>query len=38
MERAAVLDTYFTDLSVERVEEGAGWARIADLPALWEER
>lgn len=35
MERAAVLDAYFTDLSVERVKEGAGWARIEHLPQLW---
>lgn len=37
MERAAVLDTYFTDLSVERVEEGDGWERIAAWPRLWDE-
>lgn len=35
MERAAVLDTYFTDLSVEPVQPGQGWARIADRPRLW---
>jgi len=35
MERAAVLDTYFTDLSVEKVKEGAGWLRIEHLPMLW---
>ncbi len=35
MERAAVLDTYFKELSVERVEEGAGWTRIEALPPLW---
>ncbi len=35
-ERAAVLDTYFTDLSVEHVERGNGWARIESLPMLWE--
>jgi hypothetical protein len=35
MERAAVLDTYFTDLSVEQVEEGDGWQRIEALPGLW---
>ena len=35
MERAAVLDTYFTDLSVEKVEKGAGWQQIEHLPALW---
>jgi hypothetical protein len=33
-ERAAILDTYFTDLSVERVERGVGWEQIEDLPPL----
>ncbi|MBI1878680.1 MAG: hypothetical protein HYR94_10730 [Chloroflexi bacterium] len=37
MERAAVLDAYFTDLSVEKVEQGAGWQRIDALPSLWVE-
>ncbi len=37
MEREAVLDTYFTDLSVERVEEGVGWGQIDNLPRLWPE-
>ena len=35
-ERAAVLDTYFTDLSVERVQQGAGWKRIESLPVFWK--
>jgi len=35
MERAAILDQYFTDLRVERVAKGAGWARIEHLPGLW---
>lgn len=35
MERAAVLDTYFTDLSVEAVAVGTGWARLANRPRLW---
>ena len=35
MERAAVLDHYFTDLQVEAVTKGAGWARIEHLPNLW---
>lgn len=35
MERAAVLDTYFTALSVEAVEREAGWTRIQNLPRLW---
>jgi len=34
-EREAVLDYYFDDLAVERVEEGAGWKRIGDLPSMW---
>ena len=38
MERAAVLDDYFTDLHVERVAQGAGWRRIHELPRFWEER
>lgn len=36
MERAAVLDAYFTDLEVERLERGQGWKRIAGLPRIWE--
>ncbi len=35
-ERAAVLDTYFTDLNTERVEKGEGWARIESQPMLWD--
>lgn len=35
-ERAAVLDTYFDDLRVERVPQGDGWRRIDGLPSLWE--
>ena len=35
MEREAVLDTYFSDLSVERVDEGQGWQRLEGLPSLW---
>ncbi len=35
MERAAVLDTYFADLSAERVTKGKGWERIIHLPGLW---
>lgn len=34
-EREAVLDQYFEDLSVERVERGGGWQRIAELPPLF---
>ena len=36
-ERAAVLDTYFTSLSVEKVQQGRGWAQIASLPLLWNK-
>ena len=36
-ERAAVLDTYFTNLSTESVKEGQGWDRIKSLPRLWED-
>jgi hypothetical protein len=36
-ERAAVLDHYFADLSVERVERGGGWKRIAELPPLFPD-
>jgi hypothetical protein len=38
LERAAVLDAYFTALSVEAVARGAGWARIQHLLCLWTER
>ncbi len=33
-ERAAVLDKFFTEIMVQRVEPGEGWARIAGLPPL----
>ncbi len=36
MERAAVLDTYFDELSVETVAPGDGWERIEALPRLWQ--
>lgn len=36
-ERAAVLDRYFTNLEVEKVDEGEGWRRIEDLPMLLGE-
>ena len=36
-ERAAVLDTYFEDLSVERVNKGAGWEQIESLKKLWND-
>lgn len=34
-ERAAILDTYFTELNVERVEKGKGWEQLESLPNLW---
>ena len=34
-EREAVLDQYFEELSVEPVERGSGWQRIAELPPLF---
>lgn len=38
MEREAVLDEYFSDLTVvhEDVNESEGWSRIEDLPRLWD--
>lgn len=38
MERAAVLDRYFTGIEVETVSEDDGWAQIAALPGLWANR
>ena len=35
-ERAAVLDTYFTDLTVEHVSRGGGWEQLEALPPLWD--
>ncbi len=36
-ERAAVLDTHFTDVEVEELdEEGQGWSRIRELPSFWD--
>lgn len=35
-ERAAVLDTYFTDLTVENVSRGEGWEQLEELPPLWD--
>ncbi|ELZ32009.1 hypothetical protein C474_07582 [Halogeometricum pallidum JCM 14848] len=39
MERAEVLDDYFTDITVveEDIDEATGWQRIDDLPGLWEQ-
>jgi hypothetical protein len=36
-ERAAVLDDYFHDLRVLRVEEGEGWGQIEAHPRLFPE-
>ena len=35
-ERAAVLDTYFRELDVERVEKNKGWKMIEALPKMWK--
>lgn len=39
MEREEVLDEYFADITIveEDVDDAAGWERIDDLPAFWEE-
>jgi len=37
-ERAAVLDKYFDEISVEQVDVGEGWKRIAALPRLNSNR
>jgi hypothetical protein len=37
-ERAAVLDRYFDQISVEPVVEGTGWALIDAFPAMFPER
>ena len=36
-ERAAILDTYFKELHVERVEQTEGWKKIESIPSLWQE-
>jgi hypothetical protein len=33
-ERAAVLDTYFDEITVEQVNAGEGWKRVEKLPKL----
>ena len=35
MERAVVLDRYFDDTRVERVQKEEGWGRIVSLPKLF---
>jgi hypothetical protein len=38
MERESVLDQYFDDIGVEKVEESQmGWEMIIDKPSLWEQ-
>lgn len=34
-ERAAVLDEYFSQIEVERVDEGRGWQRIEELRGMF---
>ena len=38
MERVEVLEDYFEDIAIveEDVDEIVGWARIEDLPGLWD--
>ena len=36
MEREAILDDYFKDLSVSVVKEGEGWKQIELLKSLWD--
>ena len=36
-ERAAILDTYFADLHVEKVNQTEGWQRIEPIPRLWRQ-
>jgi len=36
MEREAILDDYFKDLSVSVVKEGEGWKQIEQLKSLWD--
>lgn len=39
MERESVLDQYFNDIAVLRVEsEGEGWNMIKDKPSLWNKK
>jgi hypothetical protein len=35
-ERAAILDTYFKELTVEHVEQDKGWEKIESLPKIWK--
>lgn len=36
-EKSAALDEFFEELNVERVNEGAGWQKINDLPRLFPD-
>jgi hypothetical protein len=36
-EREAVLDAYFDQIEVEKVDAGQGWERIESLPSLFKE-
>ncbi|MDQ4013581.1 MAG: hypothetical protein M3146_07640 [Thermoproteota archaeon] len=39
MEREAMLDRYFNDITVEKVEsENEGWSRLKDKPRLWSKQ
>jgi len=35
-ERSAVLNTYFKEFNVERVDRKEGWKRIESIPMLWQ--
>lgn len=37
-ERDAVYDHYFDAIRTERVDQGKGWAAVAALPPLWEQK
>ena len=36
-EKEAVLNDYFEDIRVDKVEKGEGWKQIKELPILWEQ-
>ena len=39
MEREAVLDRYFNDITVEKVKsENEAWSRLKDKPRLWSKQ
>ena len=35
-ERAAILDMYFRELHVDRVQKNQGWGKIEALPKIWK--